>query len=137
MDAKELQAAQENLKKRNAKKAEASNRVADLLTAGKNIGSKPTKHKINSFEFETVSVIPKETRDKFIKVASNVQSTPEGIDDLIDTSAELMSKICIEDDLKDKKVWLEFNSSSGMLLNLAMHMMSELIVSKEDIETFR
>ena len=137
MDANELKAAQENLKKKSQAKKAQNSKVADLLTAGKRIGSKPIKHEIGGFEFETVSVIPNDVREKFTKVVVEMQKNPESVINVIDGAAELMANICIDEELKDPQVWLDFNDESGALVDVIQHLLSELVISHEEMKTFR
>lgn len=137
MDAKELKEAQDNLRKKTDEKKSQNSKVADLLTAGKRIGSKPLRHSIGGFEFKTVSVLPTELREKFINTVTNAHDDAEKVDTVLDCCAELMAEICVDEPLKDKDVWIKFNDTSGALVNLVHHMLQELVVSQEEIKTFR
>lgn len=137
MDAKELKEAQDNLKKKSQAKKAVSNKVADLLTAGKRIGSKPLKHTIAGFEFETVSVLSKKQRQVFADAVSNMNKSNTPVEDVLNACATLMSEVCIDDELKDPKVWLEFNDASGSLVDVVQHMLGELVISHEEMKTFR
>ena len=99
MDAKELKAAQDNLKKKTQAKKAQNSKVADLLTAGKRIGSKPIKHEIGGFEFETISVLSRENRKKFSDAVSRMNNSESGVDDVLNACAELMAELCIDEEL--------------------------------------
>ena len=137
MDAKELKAAQENLKKKSQAKKAQNSKVADLLTAGKRIGSKPIKHEIGGFEFETISVLSRENRKKFSDAVSRMNNSESGVDDVLNACADLMAELCIDEELKDPQVWLDFNDESGALVDVIQHMLSELVISHEEMKTFR
>lgn len=137
MDAKELKAAQENLKKKSQAKKAQNGKVADLLTAGKRIGSKPIKHEIGGFEFETISVLSKENRKKFSDAITKMNRSESGVENMLKVCAELMADICIDEELKDPQVWLDFNDESGALVDVIQHLLSELVISHEEMKTFR
>lgn len=137
MDANELKAAQENLKQKTQAKKAQNSKVADLLTAGKRIGSKPIKHEIGGFEFETISVLSRESRKKFSDAVSRMNNSESGVDDVLNACAELMAELCIDEELKDPQVWLDFNDESGALVDVIQHMLSELVISHEEMKTFR
>lgn len=135
MDELELKSAQENLRKKGIKKAEETDKVYALLTAASKIGETPVTHEIGGFKFDTLAVIPVDVKDKYITDMIKLRDG-EAID-AVGSCAELMSQICIDKELQDKDVWVEFNERSGALLSVCMHMVEELSINMEQMKTFR
>jgi len=141
MNQEEIDKLQQELAEYKSKANDKNDKVLSLLTQGKAIGSKPTIFELGDIEIRTLSYIPKQLRTKLYKVYNKYKDgqdeTPEAYDEVINIYAEFMAEMCIDEELKNKDVWLKFDEECGMLYYIVNIVNKELSVDEKDMSNFR
>lgn len=137
MDNSEYEQLQRDLDKYRLTKESSSEKVLGILSAGKALAHKTITHEFEGVTFETIAYAPKEVKEKLSNAIDSLQSDSADVDFLLNACAEFMASVCVDEELKDKSVWIAFDEVSGALIALTKNIFRELSATDVETKTFR
>lgn len=115
-----------------------NNRILQILTAGKAIANQSVEHEFAGFKFKTLAYVPKSIREEFVSKMTTLEDDDTvSFDDVNKIYANFVASICVEDELKDPEVWIQFDEVSGALASVGQYLFKELTINDAEVKTFR